>query len=393
MTIKHWMLFGAIVTGVLATSLVAQNPPPTPVPADPPPPPLVPASEPATSAPAPTKKVEKKSDKKAPAAKKASTAKKATETERRPAGKLKPGQAVATEKNVNVRGQAALNSEIVTHLKRGDVVTVIEYVTTKAPADEPSEWAKILLPAGSAVWVNASYIDSGKVKPNRLNIRSGPGENYSILGRIDKGTAVRELERKGEWIKIEAPSNSYAFAWARLFSQEPSHLAAALASGAPKTSTAAVEEKPVVHEKPIETAAVAPAPVIVPATETPAQPPVAPSATPDGTTSPAVVPEPPPAPAETTPAPVTLAEAQPLIKRVVTREGFVKGSGSIQAPTYFVLRGLETTKTVNYLHTTDTNIALRTFMHQRVIVTGEEMLDERWPNTPVIDVESIEAVP
>ena len=218
MTIKHWMLFGAIVTGVLATSLVAQNPPPTPVPADPPPPPLVPASEPATSAPAPTKKVEKKSDKKAPAAKKASTAKKATETERRPAGKLKPGQAVATEKNVNVRGQAALNSEIVTHLKRGDVVTVIEYVTTKAPADEPSEWAKILLPAGSAVWVNASYIDSGKVKPNRLNIRSGPGENYSILGRIDKGTAVRELERKGEWIKIEAPSNSYAFAWARLFS-------------------------------------------------------------------------------------------------------------------------------------------------------------------------------
>jgi hypothetical protein len=239
--------------------------------------------------------------------------------------------------------------------------------------------------------VNASYIDSGKVKPNRLNLRSGPGENYSILGRIDKGTAVRELERKGEWIKIEAPTNSYAFAWARLFSQEPSHLAAALAAGAPKTSTTAVQEKPV--EKPIETAAVAPAPVIVPATEAPAQPPVAPPPTPDGTTSPAVVPEPPPAPAETTPAPATLAEAQPLIKRVVTREGFVKGSGSIQAPTYFVLRGLETTKTVNYLHTTDTNIALRTFMHQRVIVTGEEMLDERWPNTPVIDVESIEAVP
>ncbi|HKX61770.1 MAG TPA: SH3 domain-containing protein [Verrucomicrobiae bacterium] len=383
MTIKHRMLLGAIVTGVLVTSLVAQNPPPTPVPADPPPPPLVPASEPATPAPAPTKKVEKKS----PVSKKPSTAKKTTETERRPAGKLKPGQAVATEKNVNVRGQAKLNSEIVTHLKRGDVVTVVEYVTTKAPANEPSEWAKILLPAGSAVWVNASFIESGKVKPNRLNLRSGPGENYSILGRIDKGTAVHELERKGEWIKIEAPTNSYAFAWARLFSQEPAHLAAALAAGAPKTSTAAVQEKPV------ETTAVTPAPVIVPATETPVQPPVAPPPTPDATASPAVVPEPPPAPAETTATPDTLAEAQPLIKRVVTREGFVKGSASIQAPTYFVLRGLETSKTINYLHTTDTNIALRTFMHQRVIVTGEEMLDERWPNTPVIDVESIEAVP
>jgi hypothetical protein len=40
----------------------------------------------------------------------------------------------------------------------------------------------------------------------------------------------------------------------------------------------------------------------------------------------------------------------------------------------------------------DTNIVLRSYQHQRVVVTGEEMLDDRWPNTPVIDVESIESI-
>jgi uncharacterized protein YgiM (DUF1202 family) len=348
---------------------------------------LIPATEPATPAPAPTKQVEKKTDKKTSAPKKATAAKKPTEPPKRTVSKLKPGQAVATEKNVNVRGQAALNTEIVTHLKRGDVVIVLEQINTKAPADEPSEWAKILLPAGSTVWVHSSFVDANSkaVKANRLNLRSGPGENYSILGRVDKGTVVHELERKGEWLKIEAPTNAYAFAWARLFSQEPAHLAAALAASAPKTTTAEVKEKPV------ETAVVAPPPVIVapPPAETPVQPPVTPP------TTAATVPEPPPT--ETTPAapsaPIPLGDAEPLIKRVVTREGVVKGSVSIQAPTYYTLKSLDNNKTINYLHTTDTNLVLRSFMHQRVIVTGEEMLDERWPNTPVIDVESVEAVP
>jgi hypothetical protein len=30
---------------------------------------------------------------------------------------------------------------------------------------------------------------------------------------------------------------------------------------------------------------------------------------------------------------------------------------------------------------------------QRVLVTGEEILDERWPNTPVINIDTIETVP
>lgn len=81
-------------------------------------------------------------------------------------------------------------------------------------------------------------------------------------------------------------------------------------------------------------------------------------------------------------------------KRVVTREGIVRRSVSIQAPTFFVLESLDTGKAINYLFST--NIALRDFKGRHIVVTGEELLDERWPNTPVITIEktnSIDVVP
>ena len=75
----------------------------------------------------------------------------------------------------------------------------------------------------------------------------------------------------------------------------------------------------------------------------------------------------------------------------MTREGLVRNSVSIQAPTYFVLHSVDTGKPINYLFST--NIAIKDFKGHRIIVTGEEMLDERWPNTPVIAVDKLEAVP
>ena len=84
---------------------------------------------------------------------------------------------------------------------------------------------------------------------------------------------------------------------------------------------------------------------------------------------------------------------EPLPKRIVTREGVVRGSASIQAPSYYVLRSLDNNRAINYLHCPTTNIVIKEYMYQRVIVTGEELLDERWPNVPVIDIETIQTVP
>jgi hypothetical protein len=92
---------------------------------------------------------------------------------------------------------------------------------------------------------------------------------------------------------------------------------------------------------------------------------------------------------ETTPTPAE----DPFVKRVVTREGIVERSVSIQAPSHFILQAIDTRRAINYLFSPATNVVLKDYYGQRILVTGEELLDERWPNTPVINVEKIETVP
>lgn len=280
-----------------------------------------------------------------------------------------PGPATVKQDNVNARGQAAINSEVVVRLKKGERVTVLEEVTLKKPkTDEPARWARIALPADAHVWVHSSYIDAATktVVPKRLNVRSGPGENYSVLGRIPKGTVVTEVEAKGDWLKIAPPPDSYAFVAAHLLSAAPP--AVVVAEPAPPPPPPPTET----------TVAVTPPP-------TPAV---------DATPAPPPLPTPEPAPVPAAPEPVPgPAQEEVLVKRIVTREGIVQRSVSIQAPTYYVLESLDNHKTINYLYSPSTNILVKNFLLKRIIVTGEESLDERWPNTPVLTVETLQAVP
>ena len=334
-----------------------------------------------------------------------------------------PAPATVKQNNVNVRGQADINSEVVIRLKKGDHVNILEEITLKKPkADEPDKWARIALPSQAHVWVHSSFIDSATktVVPNKLNLRSGPGENYSILGRVPKGTVIKEVETKDHWIKIEAPAEAYAFVAAHLLAREPASTTPALATAEPpkvipeKPSVEIVSIPPAVPPKPIETAVATPAPlpppvlittpvvtsppVILPPpapTPLPAEIILAPSRVP-------AIPTPEPLVAATTtllpptelaPAPEPAPAEETLVKRIVIREGIVKRSVSIQAPTYFVLESLAGGKTINYLYSPSTNLTLKDFRGKRIMVTGEELLDERWPNTPVINIDSVQPVP
>ena len=80
-------------------------------------------------------------------------------------------------------------------------------------------------------------------------------------------------------------------------------------------------------------------------------------------------------------------------KRVVIREGTVVVSRSIQAPTSYGLENRESRRIVNFLHSESEDINLKKFAGKKVIVTGEELIDQRWVNTPIIEVESIRLVP
>ena len=283
---------------------------------------------------------------------------------------LSPGPATITGGNVNVRGQARLNSEIVKRLNKGDAVTVIEQIILDNPkADEPSQWAKINFPAEAHVWVHSSYIDSTNkvVLPKKLNVRTGAGENYSIVGLIERGAPVKEVSKKGDWLEIEAPAGAYAFVAAQYLKQEATPAIPPIISFA----TPPTEPKPT--------------PTTVPEAQAVAAPPTASPTTPPATTpAPAVTPE-------TAPAPPAFVE-EPPPPRVVAHEGVVKNTRSIQAPTKFALVDPDSGKTVNYLYTTSTNLDLQWWKGHRVIVTGEEGLDRRWTNTPVITIQRIQVV-
>jgi hypothetical protein len=382
------ILFRAVSTAAVMTALVAPRvfAQDAPVPATPAAPTPAPAEAPASS-PAPAEKpTARRASKPAP---KPAVRKSEPKTESKSEPVLNPEPGIARQANVNVRGQASINSEVIAKLKKGEVVTVLEEVTLKKPKqDEPSRWYRIALPNSVGVWINASFVDAANntVKPNRLNMRGGPGENYSILGRIEKGTAVKPLDSKGGWMKIEPPTNAFAFVAAHLVDRTPAAIAAV--TPAPATPTPAPVPAPVpapTPAPPVVTETVAPAPTPAPAiAETPVP---APTPTPAPAPAPMPAETPTPAPAEaTTPAPVE------TVRKVVTREGILRGSVSIQAPTYFELRSLDTGKSINYVYSSSTNLMLKEFKGKRVIVTGEEILDERWQSTPVIVADELQVV-
>jgi hypothetical protein len=286
---------------------------------------------------------------------------------------LVPGPASVIASNVNVRGQAKLKSEVITRIQKGQPLTVLEEVTLKnSGPDEPSAWAKILLPSTAHVWVNASFIEpvTQIVQPAKLNVRGGPGENFSILNRLKHGDIVKPITSRNGWLQIEPPPDTIAFVAAQYLRQDKQDSGFAIVPG-PSTNALAVAAN------------------TTPPTAVPDQPPIAPPTEPtlpvtdQGTNATALN-------ATTNAVPANPDEPPP--PRIVLREGLVRGTTSIQAPTKFELISPENGRTINYLYTTSRELDLRRYKGLHIIVTGEEGLDDRWHNTPVITIQKIQVL-
>lgn len=354
-------------------------------------------------------------------------------------------RAVVTDSRVNVRAQAYLYSEVVTQLKKDDEVTILERIEIpleKQKPNEPLAWAKIKMPNNTPVWVFAPYVENGRPKVNKLNLRAGPGENFSVVGRVDRTTDLKIIRTVEDWTEIETPEEAYGFVDASLLKAvegsapaettpepipattetTPPAIAEPAATSLPESTTAEVIKPEITQPAaaasetstpatetslPIENilpsrtgeAALASPPPATPApaeTVTIALPAAtAPSSTVPAAASPANTP-PAASATPTLPAITPAEETQPaaaLPKRVVTREGIVRSTVSVQAPTYFALIHPETKKAVNYLHSDNIDIVLNTYRDKKVVVTGSEGIDPRWPNTPVITVETIQNAP
>ncbi len=282
---------------------------------------------------------------------------------------LSPGAATIAGKNVNVRGKASFKGEVITKLQNGDSVTVIEQVILSKPkAGEPSNWAKIAYPASAHVWVHSSYLNADKtVKPKKLNVRSGAGENYSIVGTLEQGTAVKEISTKENWTQIEAPASAFAYVAAMFIQQAPSAPDAVptiVSIQPPEPTTTSVTDGPIVAANTTD----------VGNTNANAEP--IPAVVQDATGA--------------TPPPAVIEEV--LVPRTVSHEGIVRRSVSIQAPTEFALYAKENNKLINYLYTPTAVLDISRYYGRHIIVSGQEGLDERWINTPVLTIQKIYVV-
>lgn len=133
-----------------------------------------------------------------------------------------------------------------------------------------------------------------------------------------------------------------------------------------------------------------------------------PATTPPPATQPAPAPAPAPVAANPAPAPATpdLSAPTPTLApdetdtnlpppppRIVTHEGLVRPSVSLVAPTYFELYDSASDKAIDYLYTSTTNLNLARYNGMHITVTGQEAMDVRWKDTPVLTIEKIYVLP
>jgi len=107
---------------------------------------------------------------------------------------------IVTVNGLNIRETPGLTGKLVGVLTRYQKVEVLE---------TRGDWLRI-----SSGWINKNYVQSvnssvtanntGTVKASVLNVRSGPGTNYSRVGSLWFGEKIIILENRGDWMRINS---------------------------------------------------------------------------------------------------------------------------------------------------------------------------------------------
>lgn len=128
------------------------------------------------------------------------------------------GYAYATD-SVNVRSGPDASYSILGYYSRGDKITITGSVS--------NGWTQVRLPNGMLGYVLSAYLGSAAPSPGypivvpsgtvfrvttaALNIRSGPGTNYGVLGVLRKGDQVTRIGQNGKWFKVATSTGTDAW--------------------------------------------------------------------------------------------------------------------------------------------------------------------------------------
>lgn len=154
---------------------------------------------------------------------------------------------------LNVRSGPGTSNSVIGRLNGGTSVTILG-------SDDSGAWYRITSSAFSGEgWVSASFVSSGgapaaaqaaapaqagdggtvTVRSGRINVRSGPGTTYGIIGSASAGAAltVKGKNPAGDWLQVTGSGISDGWVFASLTSAGGS-AAAPAASAAPSVANA-----------------------------------------------------------------------------------------------------------------------------------------------------------
>lgn len=104
-----------------------------------------------------------------------------------------------TGNHVNMRARPELNAEVVGQVQRG------EHLTAKSMT---TNWVEVIPPETIDFWAHRDFLSEGEVVSPRLNIRAGPGINYSVVATVERGDQLVVRGEFGEWVKVEPPKDA-----------------------------------------------------------------------------------------------------------------------------------------------------------------------------------------
>ena len=104
-----------------------------------------------------------------------------------------------TGDRVSLRAQPDINSELLDRAMLGE-----EFIFK----DKTNGWVAVEAPGSLDFWVAKQYVQDGVVQPPRLNVRSGPSQNYSVVCVVNKGDSLSLRGEFSDWLKIAPPVGS-----------------------------------------------------------------------------------------------------------------------------------------------------------------------------------------
>ena len=104
-----------------------------------------------------------------------------------------------TGDRVSLRAKPDINSELLERAMRGEELVFL---------GKTNGWVAVQAPNSLDFWVSGQYVQNGTVQPAKLNVRSGPSQNYSVVCVVNQGDSIALRGEFNEWLKIVPPDGS-----------------------------------------------------------------------------------------------------------------------------------------------------------------------------------------